>query len=366
MHYTIKAAAAVALLNLVPSISGHACFLQAIGDSGGSGVALGIIDDTPRYDQKQIPFQADIAVFSSPAVPWKKPYCKNKKCCKAKNCYAKAYYKAVKRQYNANGCGVTLHNLDVYAKSKWPDAFAKANNWDKNVKWYQQPVPAEGYINVNNEITSLAKQGRITKACAGGWIKAQIHQLNTDGAGAYKCKLDTGATANSWDGGWLKITANIKWWKKNYNNVPGNKYSVNGLKLKDWNIVIHLPQNLDCKGSIGGVDNVCLIRCENSAKNGPFGGCIPFQQVRGGRATQVATTLIQTVKGDPVTVTSVVTTTLQATPAPEPTDVTVGGDNGNPPADTDDGDKDDSEYGNSYDSSSDDAAADAAADAPDA
>ncbi|KAF3923571.1 hypothetical protein ABW20_dc0109940 [Dactylellina cionopaga] len=279
MHMKISASVAFAILNMVPSISGHGCFIQATGDSGGGAAhGLGVKDNTPRNGVVQPGFQRDIAVFSSPAVPWTKPWCPNAACCKKGNCWSKNYYTPVKRTYMPNGCGVTLYNINRWAELKWPKVYGPSKNGEKNVRWYQQPVNNAALINVNAEVSGLVKTKKIPRARAGGWIRARLHQVNQDGGGAYKCKLDLGGTGQKWAGGWLTVTANIKWWKKKYNNIPGNKYSVNGLKLKKWDIIIHLPKNLQCSGAYAGMTNICLIRCENTAVNGPFGGCIPFQQ----------------------------------------------------------------------------------------
>ncbi|KAF3936355.1 hypothetical protein ABW20_dc0102899 [Dactylellina cionopaga] len=338
MHFKISASISVAILNLVPSISGHGCFIQAVGDAGGGNAhGLGVKDNTPRNGVTQPGFQRDIAVFASPAVPWTKPKCVNTACCKKNSCWPKAFYTPVKRKPLPNGCGVTLYNINRWAEQKWPKVYGPSKNAEKNVRWYQQPVNNAALIDIPSEIKSLISTKRLPVAKAGGWIKATLHQVNTDGGGAYKCKLDTGATGNQWAGGWLTVTANIKWWKKKYNNIPGNSYSLNGLSLKKWNIIIHLPKNLNCQGSVAGMQNVCLIRCQNSAKNGPFGGCIPFQQKVNKpkpkpapvvppapvTVTQVITS-IQTAEGTTDTVTSLVTSVI--TEAPTPTDTDTGTD----------------------------------------
>lgn len=38
-----------------------------------------------------------------------------------------------------------------------------------------------------------------------------------------------------------------------------------------------MPADQTCTGSVAGQDNVCLVRCENTANAGPFGGVVPVQ-----------------------------------------------------------------------------------------
>lgn len=39
-----------------------------------------------------------------------------------------------------------------------------------------------------------------------------------------------------------------------------------------------MPQGMVCQGSVGGADNVCIVRVQNSALAGPFGGSAAFTQ----------------------------------------------------------------------------------------
>lgn len=38
-----------------------------------------------------------------------------------------------------------------------------------------------------------------------------------------------------------------------------------------------IPAGQNCTGTVAGQDNVCLVRCENEARAGPFGGVVPVQ-----------------------------------------------------------------------------------------
>ena len=69
------------------------------------------------------------------------------------------------------------------------------------------------------------------------------------------------------------------------NNVPGaNGFSQ--AKEQDFNVMVKLPDNMNCTGSSAG--NVCTLRCRNNALAGPFGGCVALQQTNGGGRTSSA------------------------------------------------------------------------------
>ncbi|KAG9086379.1 hypothetical protein FRC06_003117 [Ceratobasidium sp. 370] len=86
-----------------------------------------------------------------------------------------------------------------------------------------------------------------------------IHQVNRDGAGPYKCEVSADGSGSKFVG--MKIITNV--------------VGVNGIsratKMTDHPLVAQLPANIKCTGGPKG--NACLVRCKNSAPNGPFGGC---------------------------------------------------------------------------------------------
>jgi len=45
-------------------------------------------------------------------------------------------------------------------------------------------------------------------------------------------------------------------------------------------LVAEIPAGTACTGTLGSVDNVCLVKCQNPS--GPFGGLIPIQISSGG------------------------------------------------------------------------------------
>jgi hypothetical protein len=45
-------------------------------------------------------------------------------------------------------------------------------------------------------------------------------------------------------------------------------------------LVVDVGAGTKCTGTVGGVKNVCLMKCQNPV--GPFGGVVPFQVVAAG------------------------------------------------------------------------------------
>jgi hypothetical protein len=62
-------------------------------------------------------------------------------------------------------------------------------------------------------------------------------------------------------------------------NVPGA--GIGGLSLAtttDFPVQIQMPAGMVCSGSVGGASNVCIVKMQNSALAGPFGGSVAFTQ----------------------------------------------------------------------------------------
>jgi hypothetical protein len=93
-----------------------------------------------------------------------------------------------------------------------------------------------------------------------------VHQVNSDGAGPYTCMMDaTGTGAN-----WQAITVT--------QNLPGNDKGRNkATQLQDQALTASIPAGTTCTGTVAGQTNVCMVRCQNPARAGPFGGCVPVQ-----------------------------------------------------------------------------------------
>ncbi|KAF4452215.1 putative gEgh 16 protein [Fusarium austroafricanum] len=104
----------------------------------------------------------------------------------------------------------------------------------------------------------------------GGTLEMTIHQVNSDGAGPYTCMINADGTGTSWDN--IQVTT----------NVEGNERGRNrDGEASDHPLVASIPAGQDCTGTVAGEENVCLVRCQNPARAGPFGGVVPVQMAQG-------------------------------------------------------------------------------------
>lgn len=59
-------------------------------------------------------------------------------------------------------------------------------------------------------------------------------------------------------------------------DVPGDKLGLSLAKTENFPIQVQMPQGMTCSGSVGGASNVCILRVNNNALAGPFGGSVAF------------------------------------------------------------------------------------------
>jgi hypothetical protein len=124
-------------------------------------------------------------------------------------------------------------------------------------------------------IPKLASKGQIAQALAGGQLSMVLHQINGDGNGPYTCAVDSTATARK--GSWKKIEV--------AKQVPGQSPELNAVVTTQFPFIVNLPSDLQCTGSFALANgtvkkNICLLRCQNFAENGPYGACVPFELVK--------------------------------------------------------------------------------------
>ncbi|KAI2463241.1 hypothetical protein F4781DRAFT_134054 [Annulohypoxylon bovei var. microspora] len=124
----------------------------------------------------------------------------------------------------------------------------------------------------------MAETGdQLPQVTAGGQVKMTLHQVNADGAGPYTCMINADATGADWTD--IDVTQ----------TPPGKNSRDNDGNETDFPLVAAIPQDQTCTGTVAGQDNACLVRCQNGARAGPFGGVVPVQMASG-NATSAATT----------------------------------------------------------------------------
>ncbi|KAK6542658.1 hypothetical protein TWF694_006601 [Orbilia ellipsospora] len=312
-------------------VAAHGIFISAVGDAnkGVIGLPIGYRAGTPRSDTKVSSGQLDTAVFSNPTRPnewckscptgkWnakckacrikcpakkkkraaakkaaakkttakkpaakagakkkttakkKKTTAKKKKAatkwCYAKNCKKCAYYNyscAKCRTPLPNGCGRSVYNDNSGLYTLDPGAKPKSVCCKMPANLYVQ-----GTLNIPAWVNKYASANTIAQVTPGGYLDTRLHQINGDGAGPYTCIIDRGGSGLSYNPGTLNIL----------NNVPGVG-GINKFMLTQFQLLIQMPKDLTCTGTYGSAKNICMVRCHNTAPNGPFGACFPVQVI---------------------------------------------------------------------------------------
>ncbi|KAI1031126.1 hypothetical protein LB504_000022 [Fusarium proliferatum] len=194
-----------ALIVAADLTAAHSVITNAVGDAGGSGMALGVDTSTPRDGTRRRPFQTDATRFRGSA---------------------------------ADTVGETLAGGDNQIE--------------------------QGTLDIMEETGS-----QLPQVNPGGSLEMTVHQVNSDGAGPYTCMINADGTGTSWDN--IQVTT----------NVEGNERGRNrDGEMGDFPLVASIPAGQSCTGSVAGEENVCLVRCQNPARAGPFGGVIPVQMAQ--------------------------------------------------------------------------------------
>lgn len=189
----------------IQQVSGHSVIINAVGNAGGSGMALGVDTSTPRDGTRRNPFQQDSTRF---------------------------------RGQSRQTVGETIG--------------AGANN-------IKQGTAA-----------ILAETGsKLPQVTPGGELTMKLHQVNADGAGPYTCMINSDGTAQTWQD--IRVTQNVN--GQRGRNSKGN--------ASDFPLKVAIPANQQCTGTVAGQGNICMVRCQNAARAGPFGGVVPVQLAQG-------------------------------------------------------------------------------------
>ncbi|KAF3901728.1 hypothetical protein AA313_de0200485 [Arthrobotrys entomopaga] len=282
MHFSKTFAGIGAFLSLVPGIASHGLILDAYGDVDPGYRGMGIGAHTKNW--KDIKFLRDVPVFSNPTIPDKSCHkCPqpggSSRCaecvCKGKNCASvfKPGCKCKKAKWDVNCASCRQHIPDGCGRTATSPGNS-AQWYTKDPKGYSKKSKCCGMggqtsLNTQGIVNWMVKSNQVPKVKAGGTLHMSFLQVNADGAGPFMCKIDMTAQATQWEANNLTITT----------NVPGDGGFLNPGTKKEFPLVVQLPDDLKCTGSFSGQENICIVRCENFAPNGPFGGCVPVQQV---------------------------------------------------------------------------------------
>lgn len=107
--------------------------------------------------------------------------------------------------------------------------------------------------------------GQLPQITPGGTVDMTLHQVNGDGGGPYTCAMNADGTGADWQNVNVATTP------------PGENSRNRGGAQTDFPMVAEVPADQTCTGTVAGQPNVCLMRCMNAARAGPFGGVVPVQ-----------------------------------------------------------------------------------------
>ncbi|KAM3533382.1 hypothetical protein MY4038_003389 [Beauveria bassiana] len=126
----------------------------------------------------------------------------------------------------------------------------------------------QGANNLESGMSKIMAEtgGTLPQVTPGGQLTMTLHQVNSDGAGPYTCMINADGTGTTWEN--IQVSQ----------NVDGNQRGRNRQgSATDHPLVADIPANQQCTGTAGGQAGVCLVRCQNPANAGPFGGVVPVQ-----------------------------------------------------------------------------------------
>ncbi|KAK6350980.1 hypothetical protein TWF718_004158 [Orbilia javanica] len=137
--------------------------------------------------------------------------------------------------------------------------------------FFMASIPIPAFLQTAAEVEQKANEGKTVMVTPGEWLEIKTWQVNDDGAGPFRCRIDETSTGHNF-GGWLEILQQPPDSAEHYSVNPHTNAQAHTLKVK-------IPDDIKCKSKAGKYKNICLMRCENYAANGPFGGCVPFNIV---------------------------------------------------------------------------------------
>ncbi|KAF6795404.1 cas1 appressorium specific protein [Colletotrichum sojae] len=125
----------------------------------------------------------------------------------------------------------------------------------------------------------------------GGSLTGVYHVVTTDGAGPLRAVLDPTATGAFSQGVELTVTQQVPGNNGNIKangQVPGKKNNARDILEraifkraanvnKDFPMAFSVPDGTSCTGTVGNLQNVCLVKIANNNGAGPFGGVMAIQ-----------------------------------------------------------------------------------------
>ncbi|KZM20838.1 uncharacterized protein EKO05_0007833 [Ascochyta rabiei] len=261
MRYSIAFAAAA----LASSVSAHGVITQVQGANGVNMPGLSLIDGTPRDSGNPLSgSEADTSIIRAKEMGGKASALGRTQ--GGGPVDAGAAIAKFMGTGGAGGAAAAANNkrglLDALTGGKGGKGGAAASAGTKTPKGTKE-----------NGVAAAAGQGAtsgLPTTADDGTITMTFHQVNQDGAGPLKAAID--ATSGGTDPAAFQAATVTQ-------DVPG--IGIGGLSaaaVMDFPVKVQMPQGMTCQGTAGGAQNVCVVRMQNAALAGPFGGSAAFTQ----------------------------------------------------------------------------------------
>jgi hypothetical protein len=146
-----------------------------------------------------------------------------------------------------------------------------ANAGNKNTGPPESSVASSAGAGASSGLPTCADDGTVTMT---------FRQINQDGAGPLTADVD-GTSGGTKEEAFQSAEVT--------QDVPG--FGFQGLSLAtttDFPVTVQMPAGMTCDASVGGADNVCVVRVRNGAGAGPFGGSAAFTQTPAARKRALA------------------------------------------------------------------------------
>ncbi|KAK7954445.1 hypothetical protein PG996_015257 [Apiospora saccharicola] len=302
MRYSIVFAAA----GLVASVSGHGLVTKVVGANGVEMPGLTVADGTPRdCSSNGCGSQADTAIIRDREIQSGKasPLGRTQGNGPVDAAVMIASFMGGGAAPTNNGTGVGVEDnipSDVGQSSKSSTKSSKNTRTVNSAKFRRQ---AKGLLSgllgggaggaakakgvqtktaAETNVASTAGQGSskgLPTADDNGEVTLQFRQINQDGAGPLEAMVD--GTSGGKDMAAFK-TAEVT------QDVPGRILGLSAATMTDFDVKVAMPQGMTCDASVGGANNVCVVRVRNNTPAGPFGGSAAFTQSTAARKRAIA------------------------------------------------------------------------------
>ncbi|KAK8098210.1 uncharacterized protein PG998_013696 [Apiospora kogelbergensis] len=113
----------------------------------------------------------------------------------------------------------------------------------------------------------------------GGKLTGTFHIVTTDGAGPLQAVIDPTGTGAFSQGQVVRSVGQL--FTRSMDVIMRRASNVN----QDYPMAFDIPAGTTCQGTMGNMQNVCLVKIANSNRAGPFGGVIAMQIVDGNTTT---------------------------------------------------------------------------------